>query len=46
MLTYVYIYIDAYICIYIYGCESKYKAPIHTLNPQDDPYPRSIPKRR
>ena len=29
-----------------YGCESKYKAPIHTLNPQDDPYPRSIPKRR
>ena len=32
--------------IYIYGCESKCKAPIHTLNPQADPYPRSIPKRR
>ena len=32
--------------IYIYGCESKCKAPIHTLNPQTDPYPRSIPKRR
>ena len=32
--------------IYIYGCESKWKAPIHTLNPQADPYPRSIPKRR
>ena len=31
---------------FIYGCESKYKAPIHTLNPQADPYPRSIPKRR
>ena len=29
-----------------YGCESKCKAPIHTLNPQADPYPRSIPKRR
>ena len=34
------------IYIYIYGCKSKYKAPIHTLNPQADPYPRSIPKRR
>ena len=31
---------------HIYGCESKCKAPIHTLNPQADPYPRSIPKRR
>ena len=29
-----------------HGCESKCKAPIHTLNPQADPYPRSIPKRR
>jgi len=28
------------------GCESKCKAPIYTLNPQADPYPRSIPKRR
>ena len=28
------------------GCESECKAPIHTLNPQTDPYPRSIPKRR
>ena len=35
-----------YTHIYIYGCESKCKAPIHTLNPQADPYPRSIPKRR
>ena len=26
--------------------KSKCKAPIHTLNPQADPYPRSIPKRR
>ena len=30
----------------LYGCESKCKAPIHTLNPQADLYPRSIPKRR
>ena len=30
----------------LYGYESKCKAPIHTLNPQADPYPRSIPKRR
>ena len=50
--TYVYIYIYIYtfniiyIYIYIYGYESKWKAPIHTLNPQADPYPRSIPKRR
>ena len=29
-----------------YGCESKCKAPIHTLNPHTDPYPRSIPKCR
>ena len=28
----------------LYGYESKCKAPIHTLNPQADPYPRSIPK--
>ena len=44
----VYICTDLVICIYIYiyGCESKCKAPIHTLNPQADPYPRSIPKRR
>ena len=27
-------------------CESKCKAPIHTLNPHAGPYPRSIPKRR
>ena len=25
----------------IFGCKSKCKAPIHTLNPQADPYPRS-----
>ena len=29
-----------------YAYESKYKAPIHTLNPQADPYPSSIPKSR
>ena len=34
-----------YVCT-IYGCESKCKAPIHTLNPQADPYPRSISTRR
>ena len=27
-------------------CESKCKSPIHTLNPQADPYPRSRPKCR
>ena len=40
------IYILYIYYIYIYGCESKCKALIHTLNPQADPYPRSIRKRR
>ena len=35
-----------YVYIYTYGCESKCKAPIHTLNPQADQYPRSIPNHR
>ena len=39
-LIYIYVY------IYTYGCESKCKAPIHTLNPQADQYPRSIPNHR
>ena len=32
--------------INIYGYKSKSKAPIHTLNPQANPYPRSISTRR
>ena len=30
----------------LHGCESKCKSPIHTLNPQANPYPRSRPKCR
>ena len=51
IIIYIYIYIRIYyiyilVIEYIYSYESKCKAPIHTLNPQADPYRRSIPKRR
>ena len=42
ILSYPILSISTYLSIY--GYESKCKAPIHTLNPQADPYPRSIPK--
>ena len=39
-------YLEVNLTHIAHGCESKCKAPIHTLNPQADPYPRSIPKGR